>query len=88
MHDVTKPSDITEGMYVKIRDSEDKIISGIVREVLSKDDNEEGVLVFLVNGCFGNVIEIINSTEKIIERVMDIEKKYSENKLNFYENVM
>jgi len=87
MYDVTKLSDIRTEMYVKIKTRENEIIEGKIHTVVSKNDDPNGILVFLENGQRGNILEIINSKEKIKERILS-ETQNSENKLNYYEEVM
>ena len=87
MNDPTKLSDVHPGMYVKIKTRNNEISDGEINKVVSTDDDPQGIQVFLTNGKLGNIIEIINSIEKIKERILN-ETQYSENKSNFYQPVM
>ena len=87
MNDPTKLSDVRPGMYVKIKTRNNEISEGKISRVESKEDNPEGILVFINNGNAGNIIEIINSIEKIKERILS-ETQNEENKSNFYQPVM
>lgn len=88
--DVTKLSDIFEGMNVKIistiNSTEQNI--GIIYKIISLTDNPEGIEVMLKNGDQGNVVSVINSNDIIIRRILATESDDSENKLNFYDLVM
>ena len=87
MNDPTKLSDVRPGMYVKIKTRNNETSEGKINSIRSKEDNPEGILVFIDNGKLGNIIEIINSIDKIKERILS-ETQNSENKSNFYQPVM
>ena len=87
MNDPTKLSDVHPGMYVKIKTRNNEISEGEIIRIEKKEDNTDGILVFIDNGNTGNIIEIINSIEKIKERILN-ETQNSENKSNFYQPVM
>ena len=88
MLDVTNPSNIKKGDYVKIKSHESNEQStGIVSSIVSRVVNTNGTSVFLTNGDMGNVLEITNSPEIIKERIKS-ETNYSENKEGYFENVM
>lgn len=89
MIDVTKLLDIQVGIYVKIKlIKKNNFSTGKVREVISKEDNLNGVIVLIDTGDIGHVLDIINNPNLIKTRILDTESHNSENKLNFYERVM
>jgi hypothetical protein len=90
MLDVTKFSDIIEGMNVTIKSSLHigDNYTGIIHAKISSQDNSEGIEAMLTSGRQGNVICINNSIDTIIERIMKTESNNSDNKENFYPLIM
>ena len=86
-YETKKLSNIHLGMYVEIQTRNGEIRDGRVTKIISIEDDKQGIFVFLHNGTSGNITKIINSPDIIRERVLG-ETQNSENKLNFYENVM
>lgn len=70
-------------MHVEILDFDDgELYSGIIEEIKSESDDPQGIIVLLTNGREGHIINIINSEEDILNRIMQ-ETNYSDNKLDF-----
>ncbi len=90
MLDVTKFSDIIEGMNVTIKSTLNNSgnHTGIIHKKISLEDNSDGIEVMLTSGRQGNVICINNSIDTIVERIMKTESNNSDNKENFYPKVM
>lgn len=90
MLDVTKFSDIIEGMNVTIKSTLNNSgnHTGIIHNKISLEDNSNGIEVMLSSGRQGNVICINNSIDTIVERIMKTESNNSDNKENFYPKIM
>ncbi|MBC8251453.1 MAG: ATP-binding protein [Candidatus Nitrosopelagicus sp.] len=86
MHDFTKLFEVHKGMTVKIKvRNQSKNEIGKIVKILSGMDNPNGIEVAIDSGYVGNIIEIINSTEIIKERIFQTESHYSDNKEDFYD---
>jgi len=90
MLDVTKFSDVIEGMNVTIKSTLNNSgnHTGIIHNKISLEDNSDGIEVMLSSGRQGNVICINNSIDTIVERIMKTESNNSDNKENFYPKIM
>ena len=89
MIDVTKLSNIHVDITVKIKLIEtNNFAIGKVREIISKEDNPNGIIVLVDTGDVGNIFDVINNPDLIKARILDTESQNSENKLNFYERIM
>jgi len=86
MSNPTKISDIHEGIAVKIRllSNPSEFSEGMITTVISKNDDEKGIIVILENGKKGNIIQINNSSKFIKKRILN-ENQFSENKETFGE---
>ena len=81
---LVEQSGVCMGDYVEVRGGLAENSTGTVCEILSQ---EYPPRVRLVNGDAGQVVRIINSEQKILQRIMT-ENQYTENKEKFGEEVM
>lgn len=83
-YSLVEQSGVCIGDYVEVRGGLSENSTGTVCEVLSQ---EYPPRVRLVNGDVGAVVKILNSEQKILQRIMT-ENQYTENKESFGEEVM
>ena len=81
--DFTKKDEITSKMHVEIIDTDDQQkYSGHVDKIISKSDDPDGIIVLISNGKQGHIINIVNSIDDAISRIL-AEGHNTDNKLNF-----
>ena len=85
--DFRKISDVRINMECEIIQEDGKKITGIIAQIISRNDDPRGLLVILKNGHSGRINKITNSLESIKNRILT-ETHTSENKICFLEPVM
>ena len=81
--DFTKKDEIFLETHVEIIDTDDQQkYSGTVVKIISKSNDPNGIVVLISSGREGHIINIINSTDDVISRIL-AEGHISDNKLNF-----
>lgn len=86
--DLTKRDEIIRGINVDIIDSTDgQKYSGIVDKIISNSDDPKGIVVLIRNGREGHIINIKNSDDDVISRIL-AEDHFADNKLDFLADVM
>jgi predicted HTH transcriptional regulator len=86
--DFTKKDEILLEMHVEIIDTDDQQkYSGHVDKIISKSDDPDGIIVLISNGKQGHIINIVNSIDDAISRIL-AEGHNTDNKLNFLEDDM
>ena len=87
--DVTKLANIRIGQTVKIKsiNNTNENSVGKIYEVVSKNDDLQGIIALLVNGDTGHIDQVLNSPEIIKERILSETQNFAKKSEDLTQNI-